>query len=640
MEAPNVKGSTAAGAVGALAPLASGREASSTSKYVGVHRTAKKRKPWAAACYFRGKQHHLGYYQTEQEAARAYDIFVYDNGLSRHINLVDVPPVPGEVNQLRQRLSARKQPPRTADARHGAELLLLDPGRAWLPPMDGCSVGAPFGRFAAEAEAQGAYDAFARRRWLDKAAGYAPFDHAGAPSPLSLCTAGFCPPLPFGGGRGGAMAMVGGGVLAPLHVGAGGAFGLCDGGVCDVVAGCGALPAHAAAPHGLGLGHGLAAQHAFPATGYPVAHHMASLQQQPPTQQRQALACAGGFGGYGPSPSFASQHGPPYHHVQLHDAMHAPPQCGGPQPSFSYHQHHAPPHIVVDELAALEAAQGAPGRSAPLEKHAQAQRAPACGSLGRAGAEGAPQFAQTGAAERAGLPCAAAAGPQHCQPFAPHSPPPQALHGIHASCAYFPPSHSAAPFYTQGTDGLSPELSQLQTPHAQWLGAPLAGWEAQPLLSSDENFRQMQHQHAGGTPPWLADRWQQPPHVKPQQQLPQQSQLPRQQLQQPQLADRLERPQEQLRQQLPAHEQPPPELTLSPHLGLQLPDEELQLASPTQWDACNHAPPPDDGLCQARELSQPLRSVIGLAAEEDGSIGFFPQVADACADWGAAGSFA
>ncbi|KAG8459870.1 hypothetical protein KFE25_014433 [Diacronema lutheri] len=57
-----------------------------SSRYVGVHRSGKKRKPWTAACYWNGKQHHLGYYKTEEEAASAYDAYVKERGLERRVN--------------------------------------------------------------------------------------------------------------------------------------------------------------------------------------------------------------------------------------------------------------------------------------------------------------------------------------------------------------------------------------------------------------------------------------------------------------------------------------------------------------------------------------------------------------------------
>lgn len=58
-----------------------------TSIYIGVHKTNKKQKPWTAACYWDGKQHHLGYFSTEEEAALAYDECVRSRGLVRHLNL-------------------------------------------------------------------------------------------------------------------------------------------------------------------------------------------------------------------------------------------------------------------------------------------------------------------------------------------------------------------------------------------------------------------------------------------------------------------------------------------------------------------------------------------------------------------------
>ncbi|KAG8458257.1 hypothetical protein KFE25_001549 [Diacronema lutheri] len=61
-----------------------------TSIYIGVHTTLKKRKPWTSACYWGGKQHHLGYFETEQEAAEAYDRCVSEHGLRRHVNVPDV----------------------------------------------------------------------------------------------------------------------------------------------------------------------------------------------------------------------------------------------------------------------------------------------------------------------------------------------------------------------------------------------------------------------------------------------------------------------------------------------------------------------------------------------------------------------
>ncbi|KAJ1629608.1 hypothetical protein T492DRAFT_1009567 [Pavlovales sp. CCMP2436] len=48
-----------------------------SSKFVGVHLSHKHLllRPWLACCWAGGKNHHLGYFQTEEDAAKAYDTF-------------------------------------------------------------------------------------------------------------------------------------------------------------------------------------------------------------------------------------------------------------------------------------------------------------------------------------------------------------------------------------------------------------------------------------------------------------------------------------------------------------------------------------------------------------------------------------
>lgn len=54
---------------------ANGLRKNATSQYVGVSKTVKKAKPFRAVVKHEGKPLHLGYFETEIEAAKAYDEF-------------------------------------------------------------------------------------------------------------------------------------------------------------------------------------------------------------------------------------------------------------------------------------------------------------------------------------------------------------------------------------------------------------------------------------------------------------------------------------------------------------------------------------------------------------------------------------
>jgi hypothetical protein len=49
-----------------------------TSKYKGVHlvKNRKLKKPWRAMCEFRGVNKHIGYFETQEQAAKAYDDYL------------------------------------------------------------------------------------------------------------------------------------------------------------------------------------------------------------------------------------------------------------------------------------------------------------------------------------------------------------------------------------------------------------------------------------------------------------------------------------------------------------------------------------------------------------------------------------
>lgn len=49
------------------------RQPQGSSSLKGVYRTISKRSPFKASIYYGGASHHLGYFATEMEAAKAYD---------------------------------------------------------------------------------------------------------------------------------------------------------------------------------------------------------------------------------------------------------------------------------------------------------------------------------------------------------------------------------------------------------------------------------------------------------------------------------------------------------------------------------------------------------------------------------------
>lgn len=70
-------GSGASGASGTGAVVAGVPGLLKSSRFVGVHLSHKHLllRPWLACCWAGGKNHHLGYFKTEEEAATAYDAF-------------------------------------------------------------------------------------------------------------------------------------------------------------------------------------------------------------------------------------------------------------------------------------------------------------------------------------------------------------------------------------------------------------------------------------------------------------------------------------------------------------------------------------------------------------------------------------
>ena len=48
-----------------------------TSKFKGIYFCKNNKRPWAAELEFKGKRYRLGHFNTEEEAARKYDIYAY-----------------------------------------------------------------------------------------------------------------------------------------------------------------------------------------------------------------------------------------------------------------------------------------------------------------------------------------------------------------------------------------------------------------------------------------------------------------------------------------------------------------------------------------------------------------------------------
>lgn len=60
------------------------------SKYFGVtYKDHVKKKPWAANINLDKKHYHLGYFETEVEAAKAYNKFIIDNKIERKLNIIE-----------------------------------------------------------------------------------------------------------------------------------------------------------------------------------------------------------------------------------------------------------------------------------------------------------------------------------------------------------------------------------------------------------------------------------------------------------------------------------------------------------------------------------------------------------------------
>jgi len=58
-----------------------------SSQYLGVSRWIGRGKNWKATCNIDGKNIHLGYFDTEEEGAKAYNNFVISKGLQDFVNL-------------------------------------------------------------------------------------------------------------------------------------------------------------------------------------------------------------------------------------------------------------------------------------------------------------------------------------------------------------------------------------------------------------------------------------------------------------------------------------------------------------------------------------------------------------------------
>jgi hypothetical protein len=195
-----------------------------SSRFVGVHRSGKKRKPWTAACYWKGKQHHLGYFLAEEEAAQTYDRFVRDKELDRKINF----PLDGDSKLSAQQAKASSRSARGIASRYvGVFHSRSNPLRPWRASCMSKRKHHHLGIFGSEEEAALAYDAFvvehdlqrelnfpAMRRVLQVSSACAHVTAANNSQAQQLALAAAA------GGAGGHMALSGMGQCGPGAVGA------------------------------------------------------------------------------------------------------------------------------------------------------------------------------------------------------------------------------------------------------------------------------------------------------------------------------------------------------------------------------------------------------------------------------------
>lgn len=147
-----------------------------SSRFVGVHRSGKKCKPWTAACYWNGKQHHLGYYKTEEEAAGAYDAYVTEHALERRVNF----PNEGAEDQLSAADAkassklARGVASRFAGVHHSRSNVV----RPWRASCMSKRKYYHLGTYPTEEEAALAYDAFVIEHNLGRELNFPQYRHA------------------------------------------------------------------------------------------------------------------------------------------------------------------------------------------------------------------------------------------------------------------------------------------------------------------------------------------------------------------------------------------------------------------------------------------------------------------------------
>jgi hypothetical protein len=121
-----------------------------SSRYVGVHLSHKHLllRPWLACCWAGGKNHHLGYFQTEEDAATAYDAFAREH--RKALNFADADK--GEAPATKQVKASRYR---------GVHFKKGNKTKPWKAV---CVVGGRqhhLGYHASEEAAAAAYDAFA-----------------------------------------------------------------------------------------------------------------------------------------------------------------------------------------------------------------------------------------------------------------------------------------------------------------------------------------------------------------------------------------------------------------------------------------------------------------------------------------------
>jgi len=145
-----------------------------SSKFVGVHRSGKKRKPWTAACYWNGKQHHLGYFKTEEEAAQIYDDFVRERALDRRLNF------PTETEDKMSAADAKASSKSTrgiASRFAGVHHSRSNPQRPWRASCMSKRKYHHLGIYQTEEEAALAYDAFVIENNLGRELNFPQYRH-------------------------------------------------------------------------------------------------------------------------------------------------------------------------------------------------------------------------------------------------------------------------------------------------------------------------------------------------------------------------------------------------------------------------------------------------------------------------------